>query len=555
MTGLTLQAVPDLSAARSTRGPRLHGRDVLWAGVVALLAMGVAIYFRSSLVPTDPWHYVQGAIAFPEGTWRPAGLSRWGFVLPIVPFARLWGDATATYYVMPLISTGVLAGVLFLHGTRCWSRTVGALGALFALVSPVVFVNLTRGYPDLMVTALVGLALLLAIQAQDAASDAQEAGRGWGWRVPMLLAACGFAAGWSFEVRETAVFGWPVIGWVLWRIGRPLRTLLWVIPPALGWLVLDLWLCASVYGDPWLKFRVLTGADISSSEVAIDAVYVGHSRAWYATIMPRSIWEQAGGPALFVCLVVGLLGGVVLRAQLGRVWAWGAVPLALLWLQGGVLDPAHPSVRLDIARYWLPFIVPLVLAAVGTVVITVSRSRGLRRVAVATAGSLLGVGVLVPAVHHATTYPSLVPNGGGALGELREYMAATGGIPHGRIWADWGTRRVLPTYQRGPFGDPLWDMGDVRSLNALLIAPTPSPVPRPGDHVVVWRALEEVEAAFGPFPADGWQLLFTSSAGNLRLYQLGPDATWPSQPHAGVAAASAPDSTQRPEDGIGDPGD
>ncbi len=72
-------------------GRTIHVRDLGWAALVAALAMGIALAYRSALVPTDPWHYVQGALAFPDGTWRPSGLSRWGFLLPIIPFARLWG--------------------------------------------------------------------------------------------------------------------------------------------------------------------------------------------------------------------------------------------------------------------------------------------------------------------------------------------------------------------------------------------------------------------------------------------------------------------------------
>ncbi len=296
-------------------GRTIHLRDLGWAALVAVVAMGIALVYRSALVPTDPWHYVQGALAFPEGTWRATGLSRWGFLLPIIPFARIWGDATATYYVVPVLSTGVLAAVLYLLGTRYVSRSTGVLAAAFALGTPLVFVNLTRGYTDLTATTLIGLALLLATLAADAADEAREAGRSWGWRVPALLVACGFVTGWSFEVRETAIFAWPVIGWVLWRIGRPLVTLAWFAPPALAWLVLEWLLCAVVYDDPFLKFRIILGADISESEVSSDAGYVGQSRWWYMTILPRSILEVSGGPALLACLAVGAVGGVVFRAH------------------------------------------------------------------------------------------------------------------------------------------------------------------------------------------------------------------------------------------------
>ena len=71
---------------------------------------------------------------------------------------------------MPLLSTGLLAAVLVLLGTRAVSRAAGLLAALLALATPLVFVNLTRGYADLTATALVGLALLLATLAVDRAA-------------------------------------------------------------------------------------------------------------------------------------------------------------------------------------------------------------------------------------------------------------------------------------------------------------------------------------------------------------------------------------------------
>ena len=547
-------------------GRRIGSRDLIWAAVVALVAMAVTFTYRSALVPTDPWHYVQGALDFPNGTWRPAGLSRWGFLLPIIPFASLWGDATATYYVVPLLSTGMLAAVLYLLGTRFVSRTTGVLGAAVGITTPIVFVNLTRGYTDLTATMLIGLAILLATVAQDAAAAAQEAGRSWGWRVPVLLLACGFVTGWSFEVRETAVFAWPVIGWILWRIGRPWATLAWFAPLALAWLALDMALSAAIYDDPLLKFRIITGADISESEVSSDAGYLGQSWWWYATVLPRSIFRLSAGPALLACLAVGMIGGGVFRAQLGRIWAWGMLTVGLLWLQGGPLDPEHPSVRLDVARYWLSFMVPLMLAAVGTVMIAVYRSRGGLRIAAVTGGALLGLAFLVPTVRFATTYSGFAPNGGDALNELRADLTARGGLPDGEVWTDWGTQRLLPAYQSGPFGAPLWESGRIRSLNRLLTRPPGSgAVPEPGDYVVVYgvsgracwhcqRAMNAVQEEFGPFPADGWDLVFTSSTGSLQLYQLGPDAVWPESASAGTPAdgAGASDSGSGTDDSSGD---
>ncbi len=549
-----------------TFGRTLGGWDVLAGLGVALAAVAIALAYRSALVPTDPWHYVQGALQYPEPTWRPSGLTRWGFLLAIVPFASLWGDAEATYYAVPLISTGVLAAVLYLLGTRYVARLAGLLGAVLALSTPIVFVNLTRGYADVTATMLVALALLLATLAADAAREGAVAGRPWGWRVPVLLVACGFVTGWSFEVRETAVFAWPVIGLVLLSIRRPLATLAWFAPPALAWLVVDVMLCSSIYGDPWIKLRILTGADISASEVSSDSVYVGQSRWWYVTILPRSLWELSGGPVLVAALLVGAVGGWFLRAHLGRLWGWGMLTLLLLWAQGGPLSPEHPSVRLDVARYWLSFIIPLMLCAVGVVVIVVRRTLGEVRVAALALGGAALIGMLVPAARFAATYPGFAPNGGDAMSELRDELTDTGGMPAQRVWADWATQRILHVYEVGPFGDPRWEAFRIRSLSYLLRNPPARArgYPRPGDYVLLYsvddrtcwhcrRALKPVEAAFGPFPAEGWQEAYASTAGNLVLYRLGPDVQWPVLPGDSVPAAGEEEDTGHEPGVDGDP--
>jgi hypothetical protein len=235
--------------------------------------------------------------------------------------------------------------------------------------------------------------------------------------------------------------------------------------------------------------------------------------------------------------------------------------LGLLWLQGGPLDPAHPSVRLDVARYWMSFIVPLVLTAACVLVIGVRRSRCSALVVVGAAAGLLVVGAIVPMVRFATSYPGFAPNGGAAMAELRDHLAATD-APVARIWSDWGTQRVLPTYQVGPFGDPRWEASGFRSLNRLLREPeVPSArYPQPGEHVVInsadgrtcWhcrRALGPAEEAFGPFPLPGWEPVFTSSEGNLTLYLLGPSSEWPapSRGQAGIEPDPATDLDEATE--------
>ena len=208
--------------------------------------------------------------------------------------------------------------------------------------------------------------------AADAADEAQAAGRSWGWRVPALLVACGFVTGWSFEVRETAIFAWPVIGWVLWRIGRPLRTLAWFAPPALAWLVLDM---AAVRGglrrpvaqvpDPPGGGHLPVGGQLGRRLRRAVPVVV---RDDPAPVDPGGL--RRAGPA-------GLPGRRARWAGSCSAPSWagsgpgGCSRSVCCGSRAARWTPGIPSVRLDVARYWLSFIVPLMLAAVGTMVIVI----------------------------------------------------------------------------------------------------------------------------------------------------------------------------------------
>ena len=75
-----------------------------------------------------------------------------------------------------------------------------------------------------------------------------------GGRAIWLLLAVGFLLGWAFEVRETAMFAWPLVV-LLWRRGQVLRTLAIVAVPVLGWAAVDIGISAFAYGNPLLKLH------------------------------------------------------------------------------------------------------------------------------------------------------------------------------------------------------------------------------------------------------------------------------------------------------------
>ena len=441
-----------------------------------------------------------------------------------------------------MLSTGVLAAVLYLLGTRYVSRSTGVLAAAFALGTPLVFVNLTRGYTDLTATTLVGLALLLATLAADAADEAREAGRGWGWRVPALLAACGFVTGWSFEVRETAIFAWPVIGWVLWRIGRPLRTLAWFAPPALAWLALDMLLCARGLRRPvpevpdhprrrHLRVRGELGRRLCRAVPVV--VHDGP-----AALDPRGL-RGSGPPGL---PGRGGGGGRGVPRTAGPDLGLGDADRRAAVDPGRTARP-RPSLRAPRCRALLAVVHRPADARGGghdgdpDPQLTGCPARGgcgRRR-------ACWPSGWSCRPSRFATSYPGFAPNGGDAMVELRAHLASRGGeLAGARVWADWGTQRVLPAYQTSPFGDPRWEAGSFRSLNRLVRFPPTSAAeyPQPGEYVVIYSArgphllalpAGAAAGSAGVRPAAG-----TGLGGAVHLLSREPHAL-PPGPDGGVA--------------------
>lgn len=568
------------------------------ATALAVLVMAAATHWRAALIPIDPWDYVEGALNFPNGVWNEVGLSRWAMLAPLMLFGRLWGNAEATYYAYPILAAGLLAGVLYGLAARLVNRWTGLAGALLVCSSALVFVHLSRGYPDVIAVAFVGLSLLALMIARDVrtgygrparsqsvelrepsteligsrvGSGAEHRGSapvsldeapvghdradpertGLDWRVIAWVVLAGGSAAWAVEVRELTVLAWPALALAVWRVGRPGVVLpAFLVLPVIA-LCVDLLLSWRVYGDPLLKLGALTGNSIASSEIEADSVYVGHSRWWYVTIPLRILWERSGGPALVVATLIGLVGGAALARRLAPLWAWGASVFGLLWLAGGALRPGAPSLRLDIVRYNLAYAIPLALTAVCVLAILVLRSTGGRRLLVAVAAGLLAAASVVPSARFVATFEGFAPSGGNALRELDAFLGEAGDLSGTRIWSDWGSQRLIEVYSTGAFGDEHWEPEGYRSLNRLLREPVvpEQKLPTSGDLVVLYstddqtcyhcnEAMAKVEAELGPLPLAGWEEVFRSSTGNLVAYRLPEGYVWPRRAAAEVGTSA-----------------
>lgn len=540
----------------------------LAAVVVVLVAL-----FRTGIVPTDPWHYVQSAIAFPDAKWVPLGYTRYGMILPLLPVAAVFGNSEVVYYVWPLIGTGLLTASLYLLATRFWGPLAGLVAVLLGLSSPITFVNLSRGYPDVLSTGVLGLAMVLAFRARDVMTLKRPA--------PGLLLAVGFLLGWAFETRETTILAWPVLLVILFP-RRDVFQVLIRIAFAVGlgilvWVLADLAIGAIGYGDILLRVHAFTKQDLATTTNGgdLNAVgeLVGRSRWFYLLAVPRLLLRSpVGGFCSLVMMAAAVPGLVLGRGARFTTVLFLVTFFGFVGITGGFF-PDHPSGRIDIARYWIGFLPWAGLAATGLIFEVAARLAGRVRdgqgapsdiedadvvdaAASEKGGSVYGLGDLTEiakadrrtgagraprlivlvllgllivgtplirlgeSIHSNQSMPI---NGGTQLSELRDYMTRSPGADP-RLFTDWYTIRLLPIYQRRSFGGPdLWQ--------AQLISLTgPGDRPGRGDLVAI-NSLNNLSCPFchlvasqwnqarGPVPSS-WHEIWASTDDNLVLYRV-----------------------------------
>ncbi|WP_082590072.1 glycosyltransferase family 39 protein [Phycicoccus sp. Soil748] len=528
---------PDREVTATAAEPGSHwlsGRPfrrthLLEAAVIGLAVIALAYVYRSIVVPTDPWHYVRSAMYFPSDGWVALGYTRYGMVLANLPTVWLFGNAQATYYFWPILSSGLMAAGVYLIGRRFWGPVAGLAAVALLISNRVIFYNLSRGYPDIMSMALFVGAILCALAARDQQANSRRA---WPW-----LLATGFLLGWGFEVRETSMLVWPLIAVILVQRRHLLRTIALVVLPIVGWAALDVLISWVAYEDPLLKFHVLTGLDVSLAETATgevkNAAILNQPRSFYVTYIPDRALQSEGGLWMVLMGALTLVGLFVRNHAVRLMSLWFLLAYGLTVLAGGALDPAHPRGLLHVERYWIPFVPAMALASAGLVAVTVqwvARHSPLRRAsrilgaALGTAlAAVLCFGPVAFAVQYASANPAFAPAGGAALEELRSELDRRD-FQGGRIFSDWETVRIFEAYQRPFFGGAKEYPGEARSI-------TGGPQPQPGDYVVLWQknsktcgfcsnALKPWTAKHPDGPPSSWKVDYTTSHGILTLYKV-----------------------------------
>ena len=538
MPAATVSERPDARGSDATQtssrdaSDRLAGtpttlRDVGVAAGIALVVMVCAWVWRSPIVPTDPWHYVQRALDFPDRVWIPLGYTRYGLIMSNILPAGLFGNAEATYYFWPLISAGVLAAVVYLMGRRWWGPVAGVVAVVVLFTNSIVFYNLTRQYPDVMSMTLVFVGAFCALMARD---------RGFRGRAAVLwILAAGFCLGWAFEVRETALFAWPLVIAILCRRGSALRVLGIAVLPVLGWAALDVVISGVAYGDPLLKPKTLMGFGAGRplpEDPTEAAVVAARSRLDYLLAIPsKALATRPDGLWMVVTGGIAILVIVVRNWPLRLMSASFISVLLLNLAAGGVLLPNRPFGDLYNIRYWIQYVPSLALVIgglTGLLVAQLRRRMGARRpVAAVLVAVITGLAVCaVPVWVTVRTVPGIEAfalNGGDALEELRGF-AETNQLEGTTVWTDVRTVRLLPIFQRGIFGgDKVW------TGKAKRFPKDPSTM-RSGDLVLLYSAYDDtclhcriqVDPWLDKHPGvqSSWDLIYRTQTGNAELYRV-----------------------------------
>jgi hypothetical protein len=507
--------------------------------VPAVLAIGwlaVVLTHRRMPYPSDQLHYMEAAAHFPQPTSDLTHqMTRFGLTAPTRLVMAVFGYSEASYYFVP-----VLGGLLLLLGTYAigamlFSRMVGAAAAVVLAGYTPVFYDFTELLPDVLATGILTVAVAIAVAVRQGRLPAR----------PHVLLLIGLLLGWSYLVREFAVFVWPLPLVLLWprlkEAGPLLRGLLWVAAPVAVLGLAETLVCWAVYEDPLARVRAVTGhADSANADRVADTFRDKPRRVYLARL-----WAVLNGNEhnyyaqqwVMRPLLAAACIGVLVRYR--RLWVFG-LWMALLWvpltLLGGAVDPSRPSLRLQLIRYWFPIFPAIVLGGVAALWLLLRHLHGygekrapapLARatalvpvvavVSLACASAVLGV--------RGWSADPAAFRGAGNMSDLRGWLSRDGDLAR-RVWADSATAAVLEVYRQGPAGGRRW-AADVRSLGLDRAGPAP------GDVVVFFDTekgeicghcrLRTGEALGTPIqPAPNWRQVYVNAEGVVRVYEVGP---------------------------------
>jgi hypothetical protein len=518
-----------VSEPATSRSESPAWRPAVILGAVLTLLYGVLLVFDLSVPqPTDHSHYMDAARTFPSKPTNPIidhQYLRIGLTGPTALVMKVFGYSEVTYHALPVASGLLLFASVYAIGYMLFGRLVGALSAVVLGCMGLIVVAGTELLPDLPATAMFTAAVAVTIALREGLLTR--------WRRPWLV-VIGVLLGWSYLTREFIVFVWPLIPVLLWRrIGR--WEWLWgfvpVVLTGLGEMALNI----RLYGDP-LK-RLHAGSELGNlpSRPEVSRTFQNLPLHTYLERLPQQLLKLPEGYGLLLLIVLTLAAGayVALRRVRGtvtdlerRVGVF-ALWFALLWvpltLAGGVLNPHHPKLRLQLLRYWYPLFPAFVIGGVAALWLAARALKLPDRRCTIVATAVVSCVALVTAGLGTFGRPGKPGWAGSArvssdaLPEFRSWLARSGART---VWVDAKLFRIIPIYVLSPTGRRVW-RGHIRPLNSAAQAPA-------GDYVVTYSVgsdacprCGDAARALLPTVPPTWRPVMTSHDHLLHVWQVG----------------------------------
>jgi hypothetical protein len=487
--------------AQASGGTRTTTGVMRWAPMVGLLALYMLV--QLAVLPEIHWGdtlRVYGyATTWPDTTLDHHAL-RLGVTLPTILSQRLFGYGAFSFYLVAISYGLLLVAGTYLTGRRLFGTAAGVAATVALIMSPYVVQPerfLTSGLilPDLPAAAAFtfGVAYLLRGLEHDQHAPPHAQHR--------AFVIAGLSFGLAYLVREyvPVMYLTIPIAFLLWHV--PLRRMAWVAGPMAGILAFELGVNALVHGDALARFHV-AGAH---GDPLASPITTGETVGLWL----QAFNEPAADQLLFVCLVLLLLSAIVTRDRrpvLLVVW-FGSLLAAMLAL-GGLLDPAAPSLRIVLTRYWFPVFPALLIGGVGAVAQLAQALADRRHFRLASLGAVAGAvwltaATIAPGLTTVrTTDPDL------EWVELRAWLGQEGSsIPS--IATDSRTDLQLNVYRFEVIGGgQLWN-GRIEEFNHRLEAPPAEVLART---VVLYAPQGPTDA-----PPEDATVLFRSTDGSLVL--------------------------------------
>jgi hypothetical protein len=459
-----------------------------------------SLYNRVSLHPGDPYNYVQLALN-EDSQWNQLGSSRIGLVLPLRIVATIFGESEMTYLFIPIFAMCALVLVTFLLGKLLFSVSVGAFAAILIIVNPITYRYTTLVYTDLLSATLVAWSVYLLLPRNQEPSPSQFAKRA-SISIPIFV--------WALLTKEAAVLALPVVAYLFYLgIVRHKISRLFIVLVAVCFIAIDALFGFFATANPFYRWTMIKeiATGIATTDIAtqaffvVDQPYWNQDRFWYATILPREILFNYKGGYVFLLALILSLFCILWFISVQRVIAiWSLSTVIPLFLASGSLNPDAPSVVFTIARYWLPFLVPVTLALCGTTYMLINRINRLEKTNlyfIVTASILVFV-QLYQSSPVLSNSPWILRNSNNPLNQAR--VVLSGVESNTIVFSDWRTTRLLGAYKNTFWGSSTWtnEVADLPGSNECLdIAESfrdanctsgPEIYPKAGDFLVIYSA-------------------------------------------------------------------